>query len=198
MKQVIILSFFLFLIFGISNVYSQEFDNALSIVISEDEPIIIGSQGEYSVDPDDMGQVITFTFNEPFTGTYNLKLPKSIPSLAQLVSGEEHPSEKFFLENDDTEFEAEYNETDCFFNYNMVVYNVTRIDIISTLVLMGETITIDNDFEPYCSDIFESLKQVKVFKTCDNFHSPQFNNRVDQVCVYPESVSKLTDRGYLI
>ena len=103
MKKIIIPLFFFFLIFGISNVYSQEFDNSLSVVISENEPIIIGSQGEYGVDPNAYSRIITF--DEPFTGTYNIKIPKSIPSWVQLYSEKEHPSQEIFLENHSVHFD---------------------------------------------------------------------------------------------
>lgn len=199
MKQLVVSLFFLFLIFGISNVYSQELDNTLFVVISEDEPIIIGNQSEYSIDPDDLGQIITFTFDEPFTGTYGIKFPKSLPIMIQFDDdGLEYPSEQFVIINRSLEINSQYNETDCFFNYNMMVNNATNIEMISAFIPEWEIEFMTVDFEPYCSDIFESLKQVKEFRTCDYSHSPQFNSKVEQVCVYPESISKLTDRGYLI
>ena len=78
------------------------------------------------------------------------------------------------------------------------VLKATNIEIISPFALGLEIEVITIDFEPYCSDIFETLKQVKEFKTCDYSHTPQFNNRVEQVCVFSDSVAKLTQRGYLI
>ena len=196
MKQMIISLFFLFLIFGISNVYSQEFDNALFVVTSEAEPIIFSTQAKYSLDPDASSRIITF--DESFTGTFEVKFPKSIPFKIQYdQDGSIYPDEQFILVDDEV-VHYQYNENDCFFNYNMAVNNATRIEIIYFYALGLEIETISLDFEPYCLDIFESLKQVKEFRTCDYSHSPQFTSKVEQVCVYPESISKLTARGYLI
>lgn len=195
MKQLFIPLFFLFLIFGISNVYSQELDNTLFVVINEDEPIIISSQGEYDIDPDASSQI--FTFGEQITETFDVKFPKSLPVMIQFEDGMAYPNDKFILA-DGEEIIYSHNETDCFFNYSIPVNNVTSIEIISAFIPEWEIKSMIVEHEPYCSDIFESLKQVKEFRTCENFHSPVFNSKVEQVCVYPESISKLTDRGYLI
>ena len=117
--------------------------------------------------------------------------------MVQYEDGLEYPNEQFILA-DGEQINSQYNESDCFFSYNMTLDNDTSIKIISAFIPEWEIEVITVDFEPYCLDIFESLKQVKEFKICDYSHFPQFNNRVEQTCIYPESVSKLTEYGYLI
>ena len=200
-KYFLIFIFSFFVIFGIDNAYSLDHNsldhNSLdhNSLIINDKPIIMIDHAKYNFES--LTHIITF--DNPITGKFDIKFPKNIPIIHQFdeKTGLNYLTNKIVLSNG-LEIPVEFYESDCFFNYSLSLNNTSTLELLYWYILEKKYSFLSIDFNPICNNIFESLKQINTFRTCDNSHTTQLTHKIEQVCIYPESIMKLIKRGYLV
>lgn len=190
----------------------KSMNNTYSMIIYDDQPIIsnMGNIIKYEYPHSDLNDdgFHGITFDNPTSGDLIIKIPKTLPIFAEIISEngiESHsilPDESvvsmYAIDDNENELFIESSENDCFVNYNVALNNSTSVEIMYAYILIAPVEWLYVEPEQDCYEIFDKLKHFDEFRTCNDSHTPQFNNRIEQVCINSESVSKLTERGYLI
>ena len=179
----------------------KENNNALKIISVEERPIIFSHTGvtEFSFQDDDRGlrQGYTIRFDEPVTDyDLQIKIPKNTPFMDNLDFGIGWAAEV----NGGKYAPIVKTDSDCFYNFSVKAREASLLDVGTTTLAAGRWINVEGISADYCTAIYDRLlMQVDDNqKTCSDFHEPHLNKKAKQVCINPESVEKLSSRGYLI
>lgn len=123
--------------------------------------------------------------------TLLVKIPKNFPILTTREDASIY-DHMLPIGGNHMELTSGFAEDECFFNYTISLQNSTDVQLLYTYPLVGDLHIISNAVDSSC------LGKVFADMQCDKGHELQYNQRLEQVCINPESVEKLSVRGYLM
>ncbi len=164
-------------------------------------PVVMTSyRGTYSYDPADHSHEVTF--DGAYNGTtFYLKIPRGLPAMVPTQESlEMYPDYRvevgIFADRGDGD--AVSYETDCFVTYAVPSAGASFIMAVYGHILTVEVESAPGRVPPACHGIYDAVARAGGLAGCDSERVPQLNSRLREVCVYPESVSVLFSRGYLL